>query len=140
MTREEAKWAVENPGTVAAMAAGNPIEARCGGLESNGMQRKWETCNGVDFNVCGTREFRVKPTPKLRKWKREEVVLDAWYRNKGGGDAWFRLVSIGADSAGFISIQDGSRLITFSEMFESGEHSTDGGKTWLPCGVMEDAK
>jgi hypothetical protein len=23
---------------------------------------------------------------------------------------------------------------------EKYEHSTDGGKTWLPCGVMEEAK
>jgi hypothetical protein len=24
--------------------------------------------------------------------------------------------------------------------FENHEHSIDGGKTWLPCGVMEEAK
>ena len=69
-------------------------------------------------------EYRVKPMPKLRPWTADEVPLGAWFRPKDR--TWDRTliawVSCKAD-----------RVLWLDER----EHSLDGGKTWLPCGVEE---
>jgi hypothetical protein len=79
-----------------------------------------------DFN-CYT--YRIKPTATLRPWTADEVPLGAWIRRKD-------------------ALRDGRRVLiseTYDESVRStwrvtSEHSTDGGKTWLPCGVMEESK
>lgn len=71
-------------------------------------------------------EYRIKPTPVFRPWTADEVPLGAWMRSKG---------------------LYGRQIITHTAeqkdrewWLKASEHSTDGGKTWLPCGVVEDAK
>jgi hypothetical protein len=73
-------------------------------------------------------DYRIKPTAKLRPWTADEVPLGAWMRNK----------SVQYDRWIIVHLQYSSR--NREEWLNNYEHSTDGGKTWLPCGVVEDAK
>ncbi len=72
-------------------------------------------------------DYRIKPTATLRPWTADEVPLGAWIRYKR-------------------ALHDRSILAWTSNQadrdmwLDEREHSTDGGKTWLPCGVVEDAK
>jgi hypothetical protein len=130
MTRERAKeWLP----LMVAYANGKQIQYR----PLSNPEHEWrdtETPQWSEFT-----EYRIKPEPKLRPWKREEVPLDAWFRNKKHS-VWFKLISISHNDVGFISINDGFSSATFEHLLETAEHSIDGGKTWLPCGVMEDVK
>jgi hypothetical protein len=72
-------------------------------------------------------EYRIKPTATLRPWTADEVPLGAQARNRANGEyRWL--------------IDHSGHNIKRKEWFETCEHSTDGGKTWLPCGVVEEAK
>jgi hypothetical protein len=71
--------------------------------------------------------YRIKPTPTFRPWTADEVPLGAWMRMKSDREYRFLI----------------SNTESFSgreHWLEDFEHSTDGGKTWLPCGVMEETK
>ena len=74
-----------------------------------------------------TQEYRIKPTPVLRPWTADEVPLGAWMRNAPDGQYRWLISS---------SSLDESR----KEWLNDCEHSTDNGKNWLPCGVVEEAK
>ena len=71
--------------------------------------------------------FRIKPTPVLRPWTADEVPLGAWMRNAPDGQYRWLISS---------SSLDESRKAWLNDC----EHSTDGGVTWKPCGVVEGAK
>jgi hypothetical protein len=73
-------------------------------------------------------DYRIKPTATLRPWTADEVPLGAWMRNK----------SVQYDRWIIVHLQYSSR--NREEWLDKYEHSTDGGKTWLPCGVVEEAK
>lgn len=80
-------------------------------------------------------EYRIKPTPVLRPWTADEVPLGAWLRSKEGG--WKALIfEVRRD--GQMEINNSS--ITPYSALRYCEHSLDGGKTWLPCGVEEESK
>ncbi len=72
-------------------------------------------------------DYRIKPTATLRPWTADEVPLGAWIRYKR-------------------ALHDRSILAWTSNQadrdmwFDEREHSTDGGVTWKPCGVVEEAK
>lgn len=86
---------------------------------------------GVDFNA-----YRRKPEPELRPWKPEEVPVGALFRTKRQPS----LVSLILMKWDFgFTYSDASRIhqISFDAASDIGEHSTDGGKTWKPCGVEE---
>ena len=70
--------------------------------------------------------FRIKPTPTLRPWTADEVPLGSIMRTKG--------------LEGRCIIIDTETSDDRSYWLHAREHSTDSGKTWLPCGVMEEAK
>jgi hypothetical protein len=72
--------------------------------------------------------YRIKPTPTFRPWTADEVPLGCQLRSK----------SYHPDHRSMI-IQSGNSMIREGWLNEY-EHSTDGGKNWLPCGVMEEAK
>lgn len=68
--------------------------------------------------------YRVKPEPKLRPWKPEEVPLGAWMRGiDSDNQRWMLTNSMNEDRR--------------REWLLHNQHSTDQGKTWLPCGVEE---
>jgi len=71
--------------------------------------------------------YRIKPTAKLRPWTADEVPLGAQLRDKFNPTRRWLSCNTGSDD-----YRD--------ELLENSEHSTDNGKTWLPCGVMEEVK
>lgn len=83
-------------------------------------------------------EWRIKPEKKLRPWKPEEVPVGAMFRPKSSGRSWVMQIA-GINWA----YSDGAKIYfnggstTPQRIFEMDEHSTDGGKTWHPCGVEE---
>ena len=79
-----------------------------------------------DFDNC---DYRIKPTAKLRPWTADEVPLGAWMRVKNSPHVGRRIMICG-------TCEEHTRSNWLSE----NEHSTDGGKTWLPCGVVEEVK
>lgn len=97
--------------------------------------------NAFDFAEALHRIKPAPPTPKLRAWRPEEVPVGALVRTKGKPDMgrWLiiNLTSAGITTAG--NQQSSSALQTRSEQWylETCEHSINGGKTWLPCGVLE---
>ena len=78
--------------------------------------------------------YRIAPAPKLRPWTTAEVPLLALIRSKNPSMKTDRGVIFGI-SGGVIKSGNGAN--TPAETLERFEHSIDGGKTWLPCGVME---
>jgi len=88
--------------------------------------KEWITTDQPAWNFISY-NYRIKPTATLRPWTADEVPLGAWIRYKR-------------------ALHDRSILAWTSNQadrdmwLDEREHSTDGGKTWLPCGVVEDAK
>ena len=80
-------------------------------------------------------EYRIKSTKTLRPWTADEVPLGAFIRPKQGG--WRSLI-LAVDSDERINVNCGGFPLGFA--LENHEHSLDGGKTWLPCGVVEESK
>jgi hypothetical protein len=75
----------------------------------------------------GNTEYRIKPAAKLRPWTADEVPLGAWMRFKRNPQDRVLL--------GWVSVQSDRDL-----WLDEREHSTDGGKTWSACGVVEESK
>ena len=71
--------------------------------------------------------FRIKPTATLRPWTADEVPLGAWGRNPQYPKTRWLIDRTSSEE---------NRI----DWCKNYEHSTDGGKTWLPCGVVEEAK
>lgn len=72
-------------------------------------------------------EYRIKPTPVLRPWTPDEVPLGAWVLEKANRERRWLITDVHDQEFR-------------SDLLKLYEHSTDGGKTWLPCGVVEEAK
>ena len=86
----------------------------------------WVAAMPPNWNWPNT-QYRIKPTATLRPWTADEVPLGAQMRTGANGEyRWL--------------IDHSGHNIKRKEWFEQYEHSTDGGKTWLPCGVVEEAK
>jgi hypothetical protein len=96
-------------------------------IEILGPVKKWEPVNCPRWG-WGDTQYRIKPTAKLRPWTADEVPLGAWMRMSDDPKQRF-LISRTDDY-----IADRENWI------QHAQHSTDSGKTWLPCGVMEEAK
>ena len=90
--------------------------------------------------------YRIKPEPKppkWREWKPEEVPVGAQLRQKGR-DGASRVLILGVMET---IVDEGGDVLTFclgelgymsrEQCLKQDEHSTDGGKTWHPCGVLE---
>jgi hypothetical protein len=71
-------------------------------------------------------QYRIKPTPTFRPWTADEVPLGSIMKTKG--------------LEGRCIIIDTETSDDRSYWLNAREHSTDGGKTWKPCGVMEEGK
>ena len=95
----------------------NPRES----LKPDWVDEELSCWNFEDF------DYRIKPTAKLRPWTADEVPLGAWMR--------------------FKKVIDDRRILAWTSTqrdrdmwLDEHEHSTDLGKTWLPCGVVEESK
>ena len=88
--------------------------------------KEWITTDQPAWNFKSY-NYRIKPTPVLRPWTSDEVPLGAWMRSK-------------------LNHQDRMLIHWVSSQcdreiwLDKNEHSTDGGVTWKPCGVVEEAK
>jgi hypothetical protein len=115
MNIEQTKEAIR---VMQAFVDGKEVEHRYNG--------KWVKIHVPRWDWDNT-EYRIKPTPTFRPWTADEVPLGAWMRGKFDPKFRWLIVNVGND--------DMRR-----EFFLRNEHSIDGGKTWLPCGVMEESK
>jgi len=82
-------------------------------------------------------EYRRRPEPKLRAWRTEEVPVGALHN-------WCGFVSVilaAHDNKMFFISQRGEVTYNFldSGAVHAGKFSLDNGKTWHPCGVLEQA-
>jgi len=88
--------------------------------------KEWITTDQPAWNFISY-NYRIKPTAKLRPWTADEVPLGAWIRFKDKPQDRHLL--------GWVSGQADRDM-----WLDEREHSIDNGKTWLPCGVMEESK
>lgn len=103
-------------------------------VQSGWGSMEWNNTEEPDWN-WDAYHYRIKPTEKLRPWTADEVPLGAWIRSKV--HSWKCLI-IEVDSQGRIGVHGGNIPLDYA--LQNNEHSTDGGKTWLPCGVVEGTK
>ena len=87
---------------------------------------KWERATAPRWQWDDT-EYRIKPTAKLRPWTADEVPLGAWVLEKANRERRWLITDVHDQEFR-------------SDLLKLYEHSTDGGKNWLPCGVVEEAK
>ena len=126
MTREQTKEAIR---IMQAFVDGKEVDVRRlldGSVWMPAGAPCWDWLNG---------NYRIKPTATLRPWTADEVPLGAWIRSKV--HSWKCLI-IEVDSQGRIGVHGGNIPLDYA--LQNNEHSTDGGKTWLPCGVVEESK
>lgn len=116
MTREETIEAIK---VMQAFVDGKEVQC----LAHN---KEWITTDQPAWNFPSY-IYRIKPTSVLRPWTADEVPLGAVMRHKT--DVSYRSL-IGSTST------ESAR----SEWLKDREHSTDGGVTWKPCGVVEECK
>jgi len=99
-------------------------------------------------------QWRVKPEPKLRPWKPEEVPVGALLKRKFWDKNKHPLVILGVDVSYSNTLprailsgqlyQDSyeshyflSDLLTYNGgCGDQNQYSVDHGKTWLPCGIL----
>lgn len=89
----------------------------------------------ASFDPNDKYEYRIKPTPKLRAWRAEEVPVGALIRVKGN-DVFAVFVIIGKRMDEIFFGAD-HKIHTTEEVFIAHEHSTDNGQTWHPCGTLD---
>ena len=111
---------IESIRVMQAFVDGKEVECWHRGLEG------WDTTNNPSWNWMDC-TFRIKPTPVLRPWTADEVPLGAWMR--------FKLIP----SERYLITQS-TLSLPLQQWFQDREHSIDGGVTWKPCGVVEEAK
>ena len=117
MTREQTIEAIR---IMQAYVDGKEVEFKWGSMD-------WNSTDKPEWNWSAY-DYRIKPTATLRPWTADEVPLGAWMRNK----------SVQYDRWIIVHLQYSSR--NREEWLDKYEHSTDGGKTWSACGVVEESK
>ena len=114
MTKQQAR---EAAAVMLAWADGKEVEYALRG-HSN-----WEPNESPCWSWSGC-DYRIKPTPVLRPWTADEVPLGAWMRSKRNPQDRMLIHWVNSQA---------DRELWLGK----NEHSTDGGKNWLPCGVEE---
>lgn len=99
----------------------------------------WTDVVGSPLFAFNQNDYRIKPETKIRPWRPDEVPMPAVLRTKNGSIRWQILAvsSLGVISADSKSDNGRTGLASFEALLRHNEHSTDGGKTWKPCGVEE---
>lgn len=87
--------------------------------------------------LCTTDCWLLYTEPKLRPWNNmSEVPVDAIFRRKFSDNKhWYRCLGVATNLA--FPVGYGLTWESFEVVFRTMDHSTDSGKTWLPCGVEE---
>lgn len=100
------------------------------------LVNSWEKPEEPPCAQSHPKSYRIKKPQQLRPWKPEEIPLGAWLREKNH-QATSLIV---AQMQGFVVWYaiSGERVAgSPKRCLDTCEHSTDNGKTWLPCGVSE---
>lgn len=113
MNREQTMECIK---VMQAFVDGKEVEHRYNGKWVKIYVPRWDWDNTV---------YRIKPTATLRPWTPDEVPLGAWMRNITNSEYRWLINT---------SSLDHSR----KEWLQQCEYSKNNGKTWLPCGVVED--
>ena len=96
-------------------------------------QRDWFGVDDPAWDFCHV-IYRIAPKPKekkLRPWKPEEVPVGAIVQRKDWPPTnWTYIMGV---KGWEVRTLDG--FCSFTVLYEVYWHSTDGGKTWKPCGV-----
>jgi hypothetical protein len=71
--------------------------------------------------------YRIKPAATIRPWTADEVPLGAQARNREHPKTRWLIDRTSSEE-------------NRKDWCKNYEHSTDGGKTWSACGVVEEAK
>ena len=112
------------------------MQAFVDGKEVQSMyEGNWSLVHVPRWNWDDT-QYRIKPTPVLRPWTADEVPLGAILRYKGNNQS-IRMLIVCNLQIGLCGYQTN---YPYDYLRDEMEHSTDGGKTWKPCGVMEEGK
>ena len=119
MTKEQAREAAF---VMLAWANGKEVECKSKNSTSWLVPITDQETN-FDWNVF---TYRIKPTATLRPWTADEVPLGGQIRSKANTE--YRML---IDRTANHGVREG--------WLKSHEHSLDG-TTWLPCGVVEEAK
>lgn len=118
-------WWKERLHLIQAFAEGKTVES----ISADGKSWIPSTRNYFSSPVD---EYRIAPEPKLRPWKPEEVPAVALYMH----GSLIRTVSYKDANSGELYLHD--ILVNPESLLKEWKHSTDGGRTWAPCGVMEE--
>lgn len=89
---------------------------------------------GVFTASYGKYRFRLASVPKAKKWRpwtAEEVPVGALTRSKVPNEI---LMIIGRNETG-VRLAGHDGWYNYDSLVKARTYSTDGGKTWLPCGV-----
>jgi hypothetical protein len=136
MTRERAKELLP---IIQAFAEGRTIEVSATKGVLGWTTFKLESQpNWLDYM-----DYRIKPEPKLRPWKPEEVPVGALIRgmyNEIRGRLILGFHKINGNGP-YICYTDNNGHITgdgIEMCFSNREYSLDNGKTWHPCGTFEE--
>jgi hypothetical protein len=111
-----------------AAKAGKTIQWQFGG------DGKWRDLTESDL-LDTPEHYRVKPEPKLRPWRPEEIPVGALIRRKEK-DSFLAIITARYQAL-FWTTYHGTGGLPTEQVLKSHEHSTDGGVTWKPCGVEE---
>lgn len=109
-------------------------------IQSLWCSRNWKDID-PDSNLHFSRDpscYRVKPSLTLRPWKSNEVQVGAVMQNKG--EPHTRALILGMDGDNLLWAGYNGNILKnpLSRCCENCEYSTDFGKTWHPCGVVEE--
>jgi len=133
MNIEETKEAIR---VMQAYVDGKEVEFKNRHQLTNGLPLWVPAPNPVWNWIDDIKSFRIKPTATLRPWTADEVPLGCILKTKSTNSVW---LLIGRNNVGEILIA-GDNYQSPEWLLREYEHSTDGGKNWLPCGVVEEAK
>ena len=124
MTREQTIEAIR---VMQAFADGKEVQVRSRkwnpreSLKPDWVDEELSCWNFEDY------DYRIKPTATFRPWTADEVPLGAWVLEKANRERRWLITDVHDQEFR-------------SDLLKLYEHSTDGGKNWLPCGVVEEAK
>lgn len=122
---DQFKEAIDRAGIMHAFGGGKTIESKSK-QSTNWQEDHFPSWNWEEY------DYRVKEEEKWRPWTAEEVPVGAQCRRKGYEHEGRELIV----STGETGIVMGRHIVmSFASIFEQGECSLDGGKTWQPCGV-----
>jgi len=112
------------------------MEAYLDGYEIQRCGKHWNPKESLKPDWCDTDDpcwdfdncyYRIKPTAKLRPWTADEVPLGMQARNREYPKTRWLIDRTSSEE-------------NRKDWCEKYEYSIDGGKTWLPCGVVEELK